>query len=65
MYLNTAHINKLSPPGGFGGAMCTCAACSKARNKPEETSVLEILQEANGIKDKDDTLDAADRLSVE
>ncbi len=64
MYLNTAHINKPSPPGGFGGAMCTWASCSQARNKAGP-SVLEILQEANGIKDKDDTLDAADRLSVE
>ena len=62
--MNNRHINQSPPPGVFGGAMCTCASCSKARNKTGP-SVLEILQEANGIKDKDDTLDAADRLSVE
>lgn len=51
MYLNTQHFNQKVPPGVFGGAMCTCAACSKARNKPSEVSVLEILQEANGLSE--------------
>ena len=60
MWLNNRHINQSPPPGVFGGAMCTCERCSKARNKPE-LSALEILQEANGIKDKEEADESSQR----
>jgi len=53
MWLNNIHANQPSPPDGFGGAMCSCAECTKARCKSIKISVLEILQEANGIKGGD------------
>ena len=61
MWLNNIHANQPSSPGGFGGAVCSCAECTKARCKPLEISALEILQEANGIKEATDATLSARR----